>query len=102
VKSRWLVVVVMLCCSPIQGAKLAEDAKVSTAIRLLEAWIESDLLYKANPGLSIGIVHDQELIWSRGFGYADVEKKVPTNHRDGLSHGVQHEDVYRDRTDAIA
>jgi D-alanyl-D-alanine carboxypeptidase len=35
-------------------------------------------LYKAKPGLSIGIVHDQELIWSRGFGYADVERKTPT------------------------
>ena len=78
VKSHWLVVVVLLCCVPLQGATLAEDSKVSTGIRLLEAWIKSDLLYKAKPGLSIAIVHDQELVWSRGFGYADIERKIPT------------------------
>ena len=77
-KSQWLVGLVLFCCLPVEGANLSEDPKVSTGIRLLEAWIESDLLYKAKPGLSIGIVHDQELIWSRGFGYADVEKKTPT------------------------
>jgi len=29
------------------------------------------------PGMSIGIVHDQELIWARGFGFSDNEKKSP-------------------------
>jgi len=27
------------------------------------------------PGLAVGIVRDQELVWSAGFGYADVENK---------------------------
>src|SRR5688572_21406494 len=29
------------------------------------------------PGMSVGIVKDQKLVWAKGFGYADVEKKVP-------------------------
>jgi CubicO group peptidase (beta-lactamase class C family) len=29
------------------------------------------------PGLSAAIVKDQKLVWAKGFGYADVENKVP-------------------------
>jgi CubicO group peptidase (beta-lactamase class C family) len=29
------------------------------------------------PGMSVGIVKDQKLVWAKGFGYADVENKVP-------------------------
>lgn len=35
------------------------------------------MAYGGQPGLSVGIVYDQELIWARGFGYANVERKVP-------------------------
>ena len=42
---------------------------------LLCAWIESQMAYSGQPGLSIGIVHDQELVWARGFGFANVEKQ---------------------------
>ncbi|MFN4261052.1 MAG: serine hydrolase [Gemmataceae bacterium] len=60
---------------------LAEQEEVASALRILEAWIESQLAYKQLPGLSIGIVHDQELIWAKGYGYADVEKKIPATPR---------------------
>lgn len=59
------------------SGKLAECEEVASALRLLEAWIDSHLAYRNLPGLSIGIVHDQDLIWSKGFGHADVERKVP-------------------------
>ena len=29
------------------------------------------------PGLAVGIVRDQELIWSSGFGYANIERQIP-------------------------
>ncbi len=59
---------------------LAHD-KVVSSIEMLAAWIESQMAYRGQPGLSIGIVHDQELVWARGFGYADVERKVKTTPR---------------------
>jgi CubicO group peptidase (beta-lactamase class C family) len=31
----------------------------------------------AIPGMSAAIVHDQELVWAAGFGYADIESEVP-------------------------
>ena len=45
-------------------------------IELLCAWIEARMAYRGEPGLSIGIVHDQELVWAQGFGYADVANRV--------------------------
>src|SRR3954470_11020609 len=33
------------------------------------------------PGLSVAVVQDQKLVWSRGYGFADLEAKVPaTEH----------------------
>src|SRR5262245_22216241 len=29
------------------------------------------------PGLALGIVHDQALVWGRGFAWADVERRAP-------------------------
>lgn len=49
---------------------------VASNIDLLSAWIESQMAYAGQPGLSIGIGHGQELIWSRGVGFANDEKKV--------------------------
>jgi CubicO group peptidase (beta-lactamase class C family) len=58
-------------------AGVGEHADVKGAERLFEAWLTSQMAYRGLPGVAIGVVHDQELIWSRGFGYADIEKKVP-------------------------
>jgi len=54
-----------------------EHPEVRSAIDLLEAWIEAQRVAHELPGLSIGIVHDQALVWSRGFGWADVERREP-------------------------
>lgn len=58
-------------------SNMLPHAEVASKIDLLSAWIEAQMAYNGPPGLSIGIVHDQELVWARGFGYADVEKKGP-------------------------
>ena len=52
----------------------APDTGIGSAIDLLSAWIESQMAYAGLPGLSIAIVHDQQLVWSAGFGRASVER----------------------------
>ncbi|MBT1689488.1 serine hydrolase domain-containing protein [Dawidia soli] len=47
------------------------------AIKLLDAWFDAQVDYDRLPGISVGIVKDQELIWSKGYGKADVAKKIP-------------------------
>ena len=47
------------------------------AIALFEIWAEAMVAYQQLPGMSVGVVYDQDLVWSRGFGYADVESRQP-------------------------
>lgn len=60
-----------------QESSLANKVEVSSSIQLVETWIKSEIEYNNLPGLSVGIVYDQDLIWSKGFGFADVDKKTP-------------------------
>ena len=36
-------------------------------------------------GLSIAIVDDQKIIWAQGFGYADVNNRIPAKPGNHLS-----------------
>ena len=56
---------------------VALKPEVAGAIRVLDAWIAHEVAQREQPGLSIGIVHDQELIWSKGYGWADRDRKIP-------------------------
>ena len=53
------------------------NMRVEQAIRLMDEWAEATLILDRIPGASLGFVSDQKLIWSKGFGHADVEKKTP-------------------------
>jgi CubicO group peptidase (beta-lactamase class C family) len=55
---------------------IADHPEVRAALDLLTAWTESQMAYAGQPGLSAGIVHEQELIWARGFGWADTAARV--------------------------
>ena len=56
---------------------LLQNPDVSAGIRVFEAWMDEQIAYRGLPGVAVGVVHDQELVWARGFGYADVERKTP-------------------------
>ncbi len=58
-------------------APLAEHPDVASAIALYEIWVDEQMAYRHQPGVSIGIVHDQELLWARGFGLADLAEPRP-------------------------
>jgi CubicO group peptidase (beta-lactamase class C family) len=60
-----------------QESSLADKLEVSSSIRLVETWVKSEIEYNNLPGLSVGIIFDQNLIWSKGFGFANVDKKTP-------------------------
>ena len=46
---------------------------------LLAAWIESSMAYQEIPGISIGVIHDQDLVWARGFGCMDLRAGRPAD-----------------------
>jgi len=59
------------------AARPEPHPKVAQALRLAEAWLDATLAYERIPGVSVGVVVDQDLIWGRGFGWADVAVRRP-------------------------
>ncbi|UCD99619.1 MAG: beta-lactamase family protein, partial [Chloroflexota bacterium] len=56
---------------------IVDNPEVKAAIEVFDAWCEFTVQSREQPGVSIGIVYDQDLIWAKGYGYADLEKKIP-------------------------
>jgi CubicO group peptidase (beta-lactamase class C family) len=90
VRSRLIVTGGLLCAllvaapdprldaqTPAATPGLASDADVAGAQRLFSAWVEGQILYRHLPGIAVGVVADQDLIWATGYGFADTPKKTP-------------------------
>ena len=60
-----------------RAAGLADRPQVADALTILDLWLDEQIASGAAPGLSIAIVHDQELVWSNGYGFADLESRRP-------------------------
>jgi D-alanyl-D-alanine carboxypeptidase len=60
-----------------QAPALRSHPEVASTIDLLERWITAIMEDRAVPGLAIAVVHDRETVWMRGFGYGDLERKIP-------------------------
>lgn len=43
--------------------------------KIINAWLPYKILYNRVPGLSVGIVYKGRLVYSQGFGYADIKSK---------------------------
>jgi len=68
----------LLFASALAGAAgLADDPEVQGAERLFESWIRGQIAYRNLPGVAVGVVHDQQLVWAKGFGYADLDAHKP-------------------------
>jgi D-alanyl-D-alanine carboxypeptidase len=57
-------------------ASVADHPDVLAAQRLYQAWLDGQMAYRNLPGAVVGVVHDQELIWSHALGHADLDRKV--------------------------
>lgn len=56
---------------------VAEDLAVRAQIDLFSAWLEGQIEIRGLPGVVVGVVAGDELVWERGFGHADVESGRP-------------------------
>jgi len=63
-----------------QGSAMSDpatDRDVVGAERLFTAWAEGQVRSRGFPGMVVGVVSDQTLVWVKGFGLANVASKVP-------------------------
>ena len=54
----------------------AADPRFEQAVAMFEAWLDAKMAYEKIPGVSVALVHDQDLVWARGYGYAHPETQV--------------------------
>ncbi len=59
------------------ASRIAADPEVQAAQRLFSAWLDGQLLERGLPGVAVGVVADQELVWAAGFGVADTQARTP-------------------------
>ena len=59
------------------GPPIAEHPRVKQTLNLVQVWLDAQRAYQQIPGVSAAIVYDQQVLWSAGFGYADVSRKTP-------------------------
>ncbi len=77
-----ILILAFVAATPLQAQApaardLANDPDVAGAQRLFSAWMDAQVAYRGLPGIVVGVVADQELVWAKGFGFADVESKRP-------------------------
>ena len=60
-------------------AEILAHPEVKGALGAIDAGLEVVRRYERIPGLSVGIVRDQDLIWNNGYGYSNLEKKRPAD-----------------------
>jgi D-alanyl-D-alanine carboxypeptidase len=57
--------------------RIADVPEVRDALIKVDIWLEGQRIRYDLPGFSVGVVQDQELIWSKGYGFADLANKIP-------------------------
>ncbi len=73
-----MIASIVLSHSALSGVEAVRtDSTVTQSIALLEKWILAQMEYRDIPGLAIGVVYDQDVIWAKGFGYADLDAESP-------------------------
>ncbi len=47
------------------------------ALAIIDLWLQAQRDFDKLPGIAVSVVNDQDIIFSKGYGMADVEKNVP-------------------------
>jgi CubicO group peptidase (beta-lactamase class C family) len=58
-------------------AQTPKNTDFREAFVVIDRWLSAQKDFDRLPGIAVSIVRDQQVIWSKGYGYANVEKKLP-------------------------
>lgn len=60
-----------------QNTSIADASPVQNAVQLVDMWLQYQLENHEIPSISVGVVYDQETVWAKSYGFADVRNQVP-------------------------
>jgi len=80
--SRQMALLVLIGCllsgSPTHAA---EVQSIESAGALMDLWVDQQMDYRGIPGLAVAVISGGEVVWSEGYGWADLDgwvKMTPT------------------------
>lgn len=81
-----LIVTLVIFANTLLAQNEATTAEVTKpdlteAFRLIDIWLEGQKDYDKLPGISVGVIQDQDLIYAKGFGQANPDKKIATESK---------------------
>ena len=76
---------------------IAPDPKYAAISKAIESLVQREIETKELPAVSIALVDGKEIVWAKGFGFADPRKKTPRHGRDSLSRRFCLQAIYRRR-----
>lgn len=71
------VLLVIGVSPPASAQSVAADPHVDAQIELFSNWLEGQIEIRGLPGIVVGVVSGDDLIWSQGFGHADLASERP-------------------------
>ncbi len=74
---RYLFFFLIIYIGGTVGHSQTKETAYKEALRIVDAWLSGQRDFDKLPGISVAIVDDQNIIFSKGYGFADVEKKIP-------------------------
>jgi len=73
----YTILFVTLTCCPTGAQAPAAHPRIAQALELARIWLEAQRAYDQIPGVSAAIVHDQQVLWAGGYGFADLAAQRP-------------------------
>ena len=55
--------------------------KINCALKIVDSWLSYYQFMRRIPGLSVGIVHKDKIIFKKGYGFSDLESKSRATHK---------------------
>jgi len=68
---------IILALMALGPAALAQEADVTSKLRGFDSYMEQTLKDWNTPGIGVGIVVNDKLVFAKGYGYRDYENKLP-------------------------
>lgn len=72
-----IIALLLACGSLTVSAQTTNPPGYREAFTILDTWLDGMKDFDRLPGISVAVIKNQEVLWSKGFGLADVDKKVP-------------------------
>lgn len=71
------VVCLLLAMFATAGSAMAQEPEgFKDAVCLLDAWTANRVASRGQPSVSVGVVLGDRLVWARGYGFADLDRRI--------------------------